>query len=74
MMISYGYSMPYHRLLEESGSGERDKFGFDDPWVIIALVLLGILLLMVFVKLFNKYCCEVNFHMHALKQKIGLAN
>ena len=59
------------RYLSEVSSGEED-FGFEDPWVITAFVLLGLLLFAVFVRAFTKYCCSISINTHAFKQKIGL--
>ena len=61
-----------HRYLSEASSGGED-FGFDDPWVITAFVLLGLLLFAVFVRAFTKYCCSISINTHAFKHKIGLA-
>ena len=71
-MISYG--IMFRRKLSEMESGQNDEFGFDDPWVIAAFVLLGILLSMVLFRLWTKYCCEVKLNMQALKQKIGISD
>ena len=60
------------RMLSELSSGDSE-FGFDDPWVITAFVLLGFLLLLVSIRAWNKYCCEINVNTKALKQKVGIA-
>lgn len=71
-MISYAMLFQTDRRLSESSSGEED-FGFDDPWVVVAFILLAFLFAMVIFRLWTKYCCEVKLNPQALKQKVGIS-
>lgn len=51
---------------------EDEDFGYNDPWVILAFVLLAALVFVMLCRLFSKYCVEVSLDKNALKQKLGI--